>query len=578
MKKSLFFALALAIALLLTASAFAGEGSDTVGDGKLLPQLRYSYTQTKLVTDLPILSSGEYNLTDHSIYAQLNWGVNPNLDVYALAGAQIESLNGDIVSLSLGAPIGISANINGKYGNSANFLYGLGAKATFFRSDNGFYVGGGLLFTHSFGSNKNLKLSGTVDVGGGPIDIGAFTDTWPTKISTHMVTLTPDIHAGWHFKNGLTPYVGLEYRWIWALASYDIDQVTGGIIDGNIDLFLHEKDGFGVFAGIDYAVNDRLYFNVEGKMLDRWGVDASVGYLFDVGGPSRPAVNSPFLGGGGIGSDTIGDCRLLPQLRYSYMQTKLESDFPILSSGDYKLTQHSIYAQLNWGVHPNVDVYALAGAEIESLDADVISLTLGAPIVFDANVNASYKNQANFLYGVGVKATFFRGDNGFYMGGGLLFTHSFGGERTLKLSGDFNGGPIGPTADTWPTKISTRMITLTPDIHAGWHFKNGLSPYVGIEYRWAWADARYDIGQLTGGIVDGDLDLFLHQKDSFGIFAGLDYYATDRLYFNVEGNMLDRWGASAGVGYLFDICEKPVAPAPAPAPVIEPKLEPMSKN
>ncbi len=40
------------------------------------------------------------------------------------------------------------------------------------------------------------------------------------------------------------------------------------------------------------------------------------------------------------------------------------------------------------------------------------------------------------------------------------------------------------------------MITLTPDIHAGWHFKDiGLTPYLGVEYRWAWAEASYDIGQ-----------------------------------------------------------------------------------
>ncbi len=77
--------------------------------------------------------------------------------------------------------------------------------------------------------------------------------------------------------------------------------------------------------------------------------------------------------------------------------------------------------------------------------------------------------------------------------------------------------------------------------------------------------------------LDADIDLNFDQKDSFGIFAGVDYYVNDRLYFNVEGNMLNRWGVSAGFGYLFDICEKP-APAPAPAPVIEPKLEPMSKN
>jgi outer membrane protein W len=572
-KRSLLLVLTLALALLLSASAYAGEGSDTVGDGKLLPQLRYSYMRTNLETDLPIIGGGNYELTQHNVYAQLNWGVHPNVDIFALAGAQFESLDADVADLALGAPIGIYANINAKYNNGANFLYGLGMKATFFRADNGFYMGGGLLFTHSFGDNKHLKLSG--DVNG--TDISTLTDTWPTKISTHMFTLTPDIHAGWHFKNiGLTPYVGLEYRWIWALASYDLGQLDLGIIGGNIDLFLHEKNGFGIYAGADYYLNDRLYFNVEGNMLDRWGVTASAGYLFDINGKPRSATNSPFLGGGGAGSDTVGDCRLLPQVRYSYMQTDLDTDIPILSSGSYELTQHSIYAQLTLGVHPNVDIYALAGAQIESLDADVADLALGG---ITANINAKYNNGANFLYGVGVKTTFFRSDNGFYMGGGLLFTHSFGNGKRLRLSGDVNGTDISTYVDTWPTKINTRMITLTPDIHAGWHFKNiNLSPYIGIEYRWAWAQASYDLGQLDLGIIDGDIDLFLQQKNHFGIFAGADYYVNDRLYFNVEGNMLDRWGVSAGVGYKFDICEKPAAPAPASAPVIEPKLEPMSKN
>ncbi len=42
LKKSLF--LALSLLLVFSFSAFAGEGSDTVGGGKLLPQLRYGYS------------------------------------------------------------------------------------------------------------------------------------------------------------------------------------------------------------------------------------------------------------------------------------------------------------------------------------------------------------------------------------------------------------------------------------------------------------------------------------------------------------------------------------------------------
>ncbi len=97
------------------------------------------------------------------------------------------------------------------------------------------------------------------------------------------------------------------------------------------------------------------------------------------------------------------------------------------------------------------------------------------------------------------------------------------------------------------------MITLTPDIHAGWHFKNiDLTPYIGVEYRWAWAKASYDIGQQLSPLTAISISTW-NRKTRIGIFAGVDYYVTDHLYFNVEGNMLNRWGVSASVGYLFDI-------------------------
>ncbi len=283
MKKFPLFVATFVLSLSLALGAYAGEGSDTVGDGKLLPELRYSYSQTELKTDFPLLSSGEYNLTQHDVYLQLYWGLNPNVDIYGLVGARFESFDADVID----SPLLGGFNINAAYDTSANFLYGLGVKATFYRADNGFYIGGGLLFTHSFGEDKDLELSG--DVLG--MDLATLVGDFPTKISTRMITLTPDIHAGWHFKNiGLTPYVGLEYRWAWAEASYDIGQVTGGIIDGDFDLNFQQEDSFGIFAGIDYRVNDRLSFNVEGNLLDRWGVSASVGYLFDINGKPRSAT------------------------------------------------------------------------------------------------------------------------------------------------------------------------------------------------------------------------------------------------------------------------------------------------
>ncbi len=227
----------------------------------------------------------------------------------------------------------------------------------------------------------------------------------------------------------LTPYIGIEYRWAWAKAIYDIGQQIP--IDGDIELNLEQEDSFGIFAGIDYYPTDNLYFNVEGSMVNRWGVSASLGYLFDIGGPSRPAVNSPFLGGGGAGSDTVGDCRLLPQLRYSFMTTELVTDFPLLNTGSYDLTMHDVYAQINWGVHPNVDIIALAGARFDALHGDVLDIPLAG-----INVNADYDYSANFLYGLGAKATFFRNDNGFYMGGGVLFTHSLRRRALLRYRRD----------------------------------------------------------------------------------------------------------------------------------------------
>ncbi len=78
-----------------------------------------------------------------------------------------------------------------------------------------------------------------------------------------------------------------------------------------------------------------------------------------------------------------------------------------------------MYAQLNWGVHPNIDLIGLAGARFDALHGDVLDIPLAG-----ININADYDYSANFLYGLGVKATFFRNDNGFYIGGGVAL-HPF---------------------------------------------------------------------------------------------------------------------------------------------------------
>src|SRR4030065_2229832 len=85
LKKSLL--LALSLLLVFSLSAFAGEGSDTVGGGKLLPQLRYGYSATDWVTNNATLFA-DWDFNGHNYYAQVNWGILNNVDLIALVGGR----------------------------------------------------------------------------------------------------------------------------------------------------------------------------------------------------------------------------------------------------------------------------------------------------------------------------------------------------------------------------------------------------------------------------------------------------------------------------------------------------------
>ncbi len=257
----------------------------------------------------------------------------------------------------------------------------------------------------------------------------------------------------------------------------------------------------------------------------------------------------------GEGSDTVGACKLLPQLRYDYTVTNW--DTPSADAGPYRswdVNAHNYYLQVNWGIFNNVDVIALVGGRSTCSESDFST--------FETKTGAV----PMFLWGVGLKATFFRADNGFYVGGGALFTHSFSGNYSREVYN--NGALLFETDD-----IYTRNVyKLVPELHVGYHFKNiPLTPYVGVDYTWASAHVEYE----TGGNID------LHVDNPVFMFTGIDYYFNDKLYVNVEGrgNFVDGWGVGSGIGYKFDICGAPApAPEPVPAPVIEPKLEPMSQN
>jgi hypothetical protein len=264
----------------------------------------------------------------------------------------------------------------------------------------------------------------------------------------------------------------------------------------------------------------------------------------------------------GEGSDTVGGGKLLPQLRYGYSATDWDTVESLMGGyRDWDINTHSYYLQVNWGILENVELVGLAG---------------GQSLAMDSNTGAMKAETDGwvpmFMWGLGVKATFLRADNGLYVGGGALFTHSFSSDFEID---QYNAaGVVIQRLD-----VDMNVYRLTPELHVGWHIGDtGLTPYIGVDYTWLKASSDWVDVAIPGNAWDTDF----HLDDPMYMFVGLDHQVTDRLYLNFEGrtnfNGSDGWGIEGGIGYMFDICAKPVAPAPAPAPVIEPKLEPMSKN
>ncbi len=264
----------------------------------------------------------------------------------------------------------------------------------------------------------------------------------------------------------------------------------------------------------------------------------------------------------GEGSDTVGGGKLLPQLRYGYSV----SDWDTVSREmngfyDWDVNTHSYYVQVNWGILNNVDLVGLVGGQTLLMESDRAD---------SSHLESDWGTM--FMWGLGVRTTFFRADNGFYVGGGALFTHSFGSDLDFEY---YN--PAGVNSEDY--EVDMNVYRLTPELHVGWHIGDtGLTPYIGVDYTWLKASSDW-VQVFPGSFA---FDAQFHLDDPVYMFVGLDHYITDRLYLNFEGRTNfsgnDGWGIEGGIGYMFDICAKPAPPIVEPAPVIEPKLEPMSKN
>ena len=253
----------------------------------------------------------------------------------------------------------------------------------------------------------------------------------------------------------------------------------------------------------------------------------------------------------GEGSDTIGKCNLLPQLRYSYTSNDFDCEEPGGNIFDFgKYDTHSVYLQVDYGICDYFDIYALVG--VSFIDPDTSSYDIGDATILSFDLDYD----PGIFWGVGVRGTFYRADSGFYVGAGVNFTHMY---ADLTAKAYING------VLTDSTSGDLNEYNLYADLHAGWHFKNiGLTPYIGVEYRQVWAELD------MGGRMEMD------NHNPVGPYVGFDYYINDRLYINAEGHMVDRWGANIGIGYLFDICPKPAPTVVTPEPpVTSPTMTPM---
>jgi hypothetical protein len=271
----------------------------------------------------------------------------------------------------------------------------------------------------------------------------------------------------------------------------------------------------------------------------------------------------------GEGSDTIGACKLLPELRYSYYEydNNLKHDtFPSSAEFlDWRTSKHTASFKATYGVIDNLDLFAFVGAVVAGEQ-------VGEGYYTGNHWGFIFDLDSSFTCGVGLKGTFFRAPNGLYVGGGLTFEYTLNDRLRDGRSNQNYAGYISYKDFNWHLRYTE--YTLMADLHAGWNFeKIGLTPYLGVEYWWN----REYLRLTTPG---ANFNYTGNENTPVGVYVGLDYKLGNRLYFNVEGHMVNRWGGTASVGYLFDLCEKPAPPAPAPepAPVIEPKLEPMSQK
>jgi hypothetical protein len=208
-------------------------------------------------------------------------------------------------------------------------------------------------------------------------------------------------------------------------------------------------------------------------------------------------------------------------------------------SGSYESMLHSVELNFKW--FPMDRLSVLAGPRFLKIDEELDINWVEPGAVFTNRITAE-----NTLFGgqIGVEGVFFN-------------IHGFSADGWLKAGYYTNRmeSAVSISGTAYASSDATRKGTFVGDL--GINLNYAITPKILLTmgYQLLW----------IGNAALAPLQVPVHDPGVTGTGSTAD----DHVLYQ---------GIRAGVVFLFDIYGKPSVVAPAPAPVIEPKLEPMSKN
>jgi hypothetical protein len=208
-------------------------------------------------------------------------------------------------------------------------------------------------------------------------------------------------------------------------------------------------------------------------------------------------------------------------------------------SGSYESMLHSVELDFKW--FPMDRLSVLAGPRFLKIDEELDINWVEPGAAFTNRITAE-----NTLLGaqIGVEGVFFN-------------IHGFSADGWLKAGYYSNRmeSAVSISGTAFASSDATRKGTFVGDL--GINFNYAITPKILLTtgYQLLWIEKA----------ALAPLQVPVHDPGGTGTGSTAD----DHVLYQ---------GIRAGVIFLFDICGKAPAPEPTPAPVIEPKLEPMSKN